>query len=156
MNLTNNVKIIGLIGIMVIFLLYIFAFRDTTWGGWSPESASLTLDSKEQRWVDNFEKENICKITYIGLDDTFMEDSIIYVNLSCNTNSKLGQKIANEGIKVLKEHCKTFSSSSIKTRSQRYIQFSYQDIKLKENKQALNLKCLYYKDLDSVIKFESE
>lgn len=154
MKLTNKTKIILLICISVFFVFYFFAFREITWGGWSPDSVALKLDSKEQKWVDDFQKINDCKIDYIGLDNAFMEDSIIYLVLFCNKNSSLSQKILNQGDVLVKEQCKSFLLSSTTKRPQRYIEFSYQYVKTKEKKNFLNLKYLYDRDLDSVIKIE--
>lgn len=154
MKLTNKTKIIVLICISVFFVFYFFAFRETTWGGWSPDSVALKLDSKEQKWVDDFEKINDCKVSYIGLDDAFMEDSIIHVDIFCNKNSSLTQTLVKQGAEFVKSECNSFLFSSSNKRAQRYIQFSFHDVKPKEKINSLKFNYLFDKDLDNVIKIE--
>lgn len=155
MKSIKKVMFILFLIVVVFFVFYFLAFRETTWGGWDPTSeAALTLDSKELQWVDDFQKINDCKIDYIGLDNAFMEDSIIHVDIFCNKNASLSQKILNQGDVLVKEQCKSFLLNSTTKRTQRYIQFSFHDVNPKEKINSLNFKYLFDKDLDSIIKIE--
>lgn len=154
MKLTDKIKIIVLICMLIVLAFYFLAFRETTWGGWSTDSVALKLDSQEQKWLVNFEKINDCKVSYIGLDDAFMEDLIIHVDIFCNKNSSLSQKLVKQGFLFVKAECNSFLFSSSNKRAQRYIQFSFHDVKPKEKINSLNFKYLFDKDLDSVIKIE--
>jgi hypothetical protein len=140
--------------IIIVYVFFINAFSGTTWGGWTPPDVSLQLNLNERNWVDDFEKKNDCKFNYIGLDNGYTEDSIIYMNLYCNNDSKLGKKIIKDGELLTKEFGRSFLSCSDKNRSQIYIQFSYDNVKIEGKKYPVNLKYLYYKNSDSVAKIE--
>ena len=83
-----------------------------------------------------------------------MEDSIIHVEIFCNKNSSFSQKLVRQGAVFVKAECNSFLFSSFNKRAQRYIQFSFNDVKPKEKINSLNFKYLFDKDLNSVIKIE--
>ena len=114
MKSIKKVMFILFLIVVVFFVFYFLAFRETTWGGWDPTSeAALTLDSKELQWVDDFQKINDCKIDYIGLDNAFMEDSIIHVEIFCNKNFSCSQKLVRQGAALVKAECNSLLFSSL-------------------------------------------
>lgn len=150
------IKIFGIIiltGIIVVFAFFYFAFSSTTWGGWTPPDASLELNSEENIWVQNFEKRNKCHFDYIGLDNGYTEDSIIYMNLYLTKKSNLEENISKDGEIFTKEVCQSFLNSSTKARTQNYVKLTYYTNKFKDEKYH-KVSYLYSKYKDSIVKIE--
>ena len=149
------IKIFGILilaGIIIVFAFFYFAFSGTTWGGWTPPDTSLELNSQEVNWVNSFEKKYDCNFNFIGLDGSFMEDSIIYMRLYCKNQSKLSQKITTEGEMFTQEFCKSFLSSSNYKRPRKYIEITYENIKIEDKRYPVRFKYLYYNKSDSIVK----
>lgn len=150
-------KIFGitiLTGILIVLAFVYFGFSGTTWGGWTPQDASLELNSNEEKWVVDFEKTNDCDFKYIGLDDSYNEDTVIYMNLYCKNNSDIGQKIIKEGEIITREYCKSFLACTNNLRPQKYIQFSYKNIKIEDRRYPVTFRYLYTKVSDYIVKIE--
>ena len=153
----TNIKFFGiliLLGLLFAFIFIYNAFSGTTWGGWKPPDRSLELNSKEKIWVAQFEKKNDCTFNYIGLESGFMEDSIIYLYLYCKNKSKIGQKIHSDGEMFTQQLCKSFLSCSINKRPEKYITFSYHNLKIKDKRYPVEYQYLYYVNSDSIIKIK--
>lgn len=151
------IKILGifiLVGLFIVFTFLYFAFKRTTWGGWTPPDPTLELNAQEINWVERFEKKYDCNIKYIGLDGGFMEDSIIYIRLHCKNQSSLGQQIMNEGEKFTQEFCKSFLSSSTNNRPQKYIEITYENIKFEDKRYPVRFNYFYFEESDSIVKIQ--
>jgi hypothetical protein len=154
MNLFKIKITLLIVGFFSVLLFFYFAFIDTTWGGWTLPDASLKLNKKEMKWVKNFENKYQSTFEYIGLDNGYMEDSIIYITLNCHSRSILeNNKIIYKEI-FTKELCKKFLSNSDKSRTQKYIKFSYHNLKEKNKKNPISLNFIYFKNLDRIVKLE--
>ena len=139
-------KIIALLiflGILAVFIFTISIYSGTTWGGWTPPDTSLKLDVKEKKWQEAFEKKNECHITYIGLDGSYQEDTIIYMLLEGKRNTEFVDKIATNGAIVTQEICRQFLASSTTKRPQQYIEVTFNKIKIPTAKYPVNLRFLY-------------
>lgn len=100
-----------------------------------------------------FWKRNDCHFDYIGLDNGYTEDSIIYMNLYLTKKSKLEENISKDREIFTKEICKSFLNSSTKVRPQNYVKFTYYYIKFKDEKYH-DVSYLYSKYKDSLVKIE--
>lgn len=147
-------RVLLFLGLIVVLLFYFFIMKKTTWGGWVPEDRSLFLNSNEKKWISDFEKENNCKFNYIGLDKSYMEDSIIYMNLYLNKNSIIEQKILEEGNLLITKICKSFLARSKNQKKQNCIQIIFENLKLKDHRYPTTLKYMYTINLGVVTKVE--
>ena len=147
-------RVLLFLGLIVVLLFYFFIMKKTTWGGWVPEDRSLVLNSNEKKWISDFEKENNCKFNYIGLDKSYMEDSIIYMNLYLNKNSIIEQKILEEGNLLITKICKSFLARSKNQKKQNCIQIIFENLKLKDHRYPTTLKYMYTINLGVVTKVE--
>lgn len=112
-------------------------FRQSTWGGWEPPNRELSLSKSELKWKKEFEEKHKCKITYIGLDDAFMEDTVIYMNVKCDTNSDL-QLTLNDSFPLFTKNLATsFLGISKESRTQKCFQVSYGNIYFDESGRKL-------------------
>ena len=139
-------------GIVSFILFFYFGIKDTTMGGWAPPDTSLKLNNHENNWVVTIEKKYQGTFDYIGLDNQFTEDSIIYIILNCHNKDIFEKNHIVDKEKFTKELCENFFSNSDFRRPQDYIYFSYTYIKEKNEKQTISLEFLYYKNLDSIVK----
>jgi hypothetical protein len=48
MNLFKIIIITVIVGLFSVLIFFYYAFRDTTWGGWTPPDVSLNLNNKEK------------------------------------------------------------------------------------------------------------
>lgn len=143
MNGIKIFKIVLLFAIIFVFTVLYIELGNTTWGGWKPPDASLVLNSKEHNWVTNTERKYNSKFNYIGLDDAFQEDSIIYMNINY-TNSSYFATLDSLSIQSLtKQLCQSFLDCNNK-RIQKYIKFSHN----------YRLDYLYHKSSDSIVKLK--
>lgn len=147
-------RVLLFLGLIVVLLFYFFIIKKTTWGGWVPEDRSLVLNSNEKKWISDFEKENNCKFNYIGLDKSYMEDSIIYMNLYLNKNSIIEQKILEEGYLLITKICKSFLARSKNQKKKNCIQIIFENLKLKDHRYPTTLKYMYTINLGVVTKVE--
>ena len=147
-------RVLVVIGLIVVFLFYFLIVKKTTWGGWVPDDRALVLNSNEKKWVSDFEEKNKCKFNYIGLDKSYMEDSIIYMNLYLNKNSIIEQKILEEGNLLTTEICKSFLARSNNQKKQNCIQIIFENLKLKDHRYPTTLKYMYSINLGVVTKVE--
>lgn len=91
-------KIFGYITVSVLFVLvigYIVVMNGlskTTWGGWRPEEPEFILSDKELAWKNATEEKYGIVFEDIMLDESMMEDSIIYMKIWVNDSSDLQQK----------------------------------------------------------------
>lgn len=145
-------RVLLFLGLIVVLLFYFFIMKKTTWGGWVPEDRSLVLNSNEKKWISDFAKENNCKFNYIGLDKSYMEDSIIYMNLYLNKNSIIEQKFLEESNLLITEICKFFLARSKNQKKQNCIQIIFENLKLKDHRYPTTLKYMYTINLGVVTK----
>jgi hypothetical protein len=146
MNLFKIIITTLIVGFFSSLLFLYCTSSDTNWGGWTPPDASLKLNKKEIKWVKNFENKYQSTFDYIGLDNGYMEDSIIYITLNCHNRSIFeNNKIIDKEI-FTKELCKKFLSNSDNSRTQKYIKFSYHHLKEKNKKNPISLDFLYFKN----------
>jgi hypothetical protein len=144
---------VGLISLFIIVLLIVqFTFKDTVWGGWTPPDTSLKLNAGELKWVEKFQNDSGGTIDFIGLNDDFTEDSIIYIDLNCHHQAIFENMNIKDKFAFTKAQCKAYYFDTDNRRTQNYIQFSYLHLKEKNDKHAQTLSFLYDKTLDSIMK----
>ena len=148
MKTIKIMSILFLIGIIVIVSFFYIGLSKTTWGGWTPPSTELELDAGELAWKNKVELSYDCKIDFIGLDDAFMEDSIIYTNIDYKENSVL-KKDMNDSIEgITNKIASSFVKSSKTKREQSYISIRYSYVHNYENDSVIynipeSRTCLY-------------
>lgn len=124
-----NIRILKFTGFGILILLitliisWYIGISKTSWGGWTPPDASLKLNPKEQKWKEKIEKTFNCVITYIGLDDSYREDSIIYLTITYRENSILKTKLNTQIKDIGASIAKTFHQ--IKKRKQQYFSICF-------------------------------
>jgi hypothetical protein len=154
MKIFNFIIILIIVGFFSILIFFYAAFSGTTWGGWTPPDVSLKLNDNESKWVENIENKYEVIFDYIGLDNGYTEDSIIYITLNCNNKSTLDKNKITNKEKFVKELCKQFFHISENKRTQNYIKFSFDNLKVKNEFNPVNTDFLFYKKLDSIVKLE--
>lgn len=150
----HQIVLLIFLGILAVFIFTISVFSGTTWGGWTPPDPSLKLDVKEKNWQDAFQKKNNCRITYIGLDGGYEEDTIIYIDLDGKRNADFVKNIATNGASVTEELCRQFFISSHTKRAQQYVEVTYNKIKTPDAKYPVQLRFLYARKTGLVQKLE--
>ena len=123
----KTLKILGIV-LFVLVAYYYYMFSKTSWGGWRPPSAALKLTHLEEKWLEKNNAYYNCEIEYIGLDDSYREDSVIYINiLYSNTNNSLLFRKLNSNIEsITKSISESFLTSSLNKRKQKYIYITYE------------------------------
>ena len=96
-------KIINLF-LSSFFLLTVSCFQSGING---PEKPIIS-DEITDKWKSEFENKYNCKIDYLGLNDQYEEDSIIYLNLIYDTNSIINEKLTENWRETSKEIGKSF------------------------------------------------
>ena len=141
----KTIAIILIIVSLVTLMFFFFAFKGTTWGGWTPPDASLQLNTKEKRWAENIEKEYKGTFDYIGLDDEYAEDSIIHITFNCLNKPIFEINQITDKEQFTKKLCKNFLYHCENKRSQNYIKFSYDNLKVSNEQYPDKLVFLYDK-----------
>ncbi len=154
MKVLKIIALLIFLGILAVFIFMISVFSGTTWGGWTPPDPSLKLDVKEKKWQNTFQKKNDCRITYIGLDGGYQEDTIIYIDLDGKRNSDFVERIATNGASVTEKLCRQFFASSHTKRSQQYVEVTYNKIKTPAAQYPVTLRFLYARKSGLVQKIE--
>lgn len=123
----KNIKVILLTGIVaaVILAAYILLSNMGAMYGWKPPSTELELNDRESSWRKAVEENYQCKIEFIGLDNGFREDSILYITLEYKDNSKLHGDLNEEIESITQKIAASFIASSKIKRKQSYIQIAY-------------------------------
>jgi hypothetical protein len=127
----NKLSLIISIVFFVIIVSFIFlyiSFSNTTWGGWKPPSTELELSNQEINWKNKIEQKYDCKFEFIGLDDAFMEDSIIYMRIYCNENSNLNKLLDEDLNQISSQFSKSFLKISQDRPDQKYIQYTFENV----------------------------
>lgn len=104
---------------IVWYILLIDAFT------WRPPSTELELTKEEIAWKSAVETSCNFKIDYIGSDDSFMEDSIIYANVKVSEESFI-QKIPYDSLAGIAEMLSiSFHQNSSSRKEKTCIQFRF-------------------------------
>ena len=104
-------KILIILIITLLLSVVIFYINLASSFSYQPPSTELELSPKEINWKKRIEQKYDCKFEFIGLDNSFMEDSIIYMRIYCNENSTLNKLLDEE----LNHISLQFSKSFLKT-----------------------------------------
>ena len=143
MKVLKILALVIFIGVLAVFIFLTSVFSGTTWGGWKPPDTSLKLNASEKKWQEAYQKKNDCRFTYIGLDGSYQEDTIIYIELDGKRNSDFVERIATDGAGVTEEICRQFLSSSKTNRPQQYIEVTFYNIKTPTAQYPVSLSFLY-------------
>ena len=126
MKVFKILLLIILVGLIYTIIYFYFAFKNTTWGGWKPPSTELQLNQRELTWKKQVRDNYDCEVDFIGLDNGYTEDSIIYINIIYRDNLKL-QKILYDSIESFTS--KLSNSFIVNTkRKKKYLKFTYDHI----------------------------
>ncbi len=120
--------VIGAIaGIVVIgFIIWIILLANAF--GWKPPSTELELSQSEIEWKDQIQHKYKCKIDFIGLDDSFMEDSVIYMNFDVGNESPLQMLLIDSLENLTKKLSISFLEKSGGRDDQKCIQFRFDNL----------------------------
>lgn len=122
---TLKIIIISIIILLFsVFLYFFISLSGTTWGGWVPD-ASIELNQKESKWVENIQKQYSCKIDYIGLDNNFAEDTVLYIHILFDDNSRLNDLLITKMEPLTDFLSQSFLKKSTNRKKLRRIKFIY-------------------------------
>lgn len=153
-KLYNIIITVGFLIFISVLIFFYNAFSGTTWGGWTPPDVSLKLSDNEKIWVENIENKYKVYFDYIGLDNGYTEDSIIYISLNCNNKSMFKNNQITDTVEFTKELCEQFYGISEYQWDQNYIMFSYYNLKNKNKYYPTKISFLFYKKSNSIVKIE--
>lgn len=121
-------KILITIIITVLLSIVIFYLNLASSFSYRPPSTELNLSPKEINWKNKIEQKYDCKFEFIGLDDAFMEDSIIYMRIHCNENSTLNKLLDEESDDISSQFSESFLKISQDRPDQKYIQYTFENV----------------------------
>lgn len=122
----KRILIILIISVLIAFFYYCimlgsaFSFR--------PPSTELELSNQEINWKNKIEQKYDCKFEFIGLDNAFMEDSIIYMTIFCNDNSNLIKLLDEDLNQITSQFSNSFLKISQDRPDQKYIQYTFENV----------------------------
>lgn len=107
-------------------------FKKTTWGGWTPEEPEFSLSFKEKEWKMEIQNKYNVQFMNIGLDESYMQDSILYMNIWVQDDSPLQQQLIKSTKPVL-EISKSYMKIISSERTQTFIELTLDNLHAKEN-----------------------
>ena len=128
-------QILTILGVIAGLFLLGFIFWMVQLGNafsWKPESTELQLSERETNWKTLVEKKYDCKFNFIGLNQGFFEDTVVYIDLTVYKNSPFqNQNIDSLSIFATKLS-KSFFYKSERRKKQSCIRVTFNDIRLKQ------------------------
>lgn len=121
-SLLISIGVIVGLALLVLLIWYILLVKAFTW---KPPSTEFELTKKESIWKSNAELKYDFSIDFIGSDDSFMEDSVVYVNAKVSEESAL-QTISVDSFELIaKELSRSFQEKSTGRKEKTCIQFRF-------------------------------
>ena len=128
--LKNILITLSLVAGIVIVGFIIWAVRLAEAFSWRPPSTELELSQSETEWKKQVQKKYDCTIYFIGLDDSFMEDSVIYMDFDVEPESPLQHSLINfeSTERIIKDLSTSFLKKSKGREAQTCIQFKFNNL----------------------------
>ena len=126
-------KIVGIIAGLVLFGFIYWMIQLGIAFGWKPESTELKLSEREINWKTTIEKKYECKFNFIGLDKNYMEDSVIYMDLTIYKSSQFQNQNIDSLARFATKLSKSFLYKSERRKKQSCIRVTFNDIRLIQN-----------------------
>jgi hypothetical protein len=122
---------ISLIGLIIWTICLANAF------GWKPPSTELELSQSEIKWKHQVQDKYDCTIDFIGLDNSFMEDSVIYMNIEVEDESPLQTLLIDSLENFTRRLSHSFSQRSTGRDDQKCIQYRFDNLFFKDSTERL-------------------
>lgn len=117
--------VLGVIIIGALIWIIVWSYQLRRAFSWTPPSTELLLTQKETNWKKQVEKNYNCDISFIGLDDSFAEDSVIYMRINYGDHSILKKELNDEIENITTKISSSFVNSSKNKRKQSHILITY-------------------------------
>jgi hypothetical protein len=139
-NLTSEkeTKMTKIIHLLFFSFFFILVSCINQFGMTGPEKPVLS-DKLTTIWKDEFENQYNCKIDYLGLDDEYQEDTIIYLNLKFKKNSLINEKLIENWREISEEIANSFYQKTNNKKIQ-YLRIYYAGYHIKKSIIFDNLK----------------
>jgi hypothetical protein len=126
-------KIVGILAGLVLLAFIYWMIQLGNAFGWKPESTELKLSEKEIVWKSLVEKKYDCNFNFIGLNQNYMEDSVIYMDIIVYRNSPFQNQIIDSLSSFATKLSKSFFYKSERRKNQSCIRITFNNIFLKQS-----------------------
>ncbi len=148
---------LGTVAGIVLIGFVIWAVKLAGSFSWRPPSTALELSQSEIDWKKQVQKKYDCTISFIGLDDSFMEDSVIYMNIDVEPESPLQRSLIHfeSTEQVTQELAATFAKKSLGREDQKCIELRFRNLFFSDSEKRLKYpvskKSMYHFKTKSVL-----
>lgn len=126
-------KIVGIIAGLVLLAFIYWMIQLGNAFGWKPESTVLKLSEKEIVWKTFVEKKYDCNFNFIGLNQNYMEDSVIYMDIIVYRNSPFQNQNIDSLSSFVSKLSKSFFNKSERRKKQSCVRVTFNNICFKQS-----------------------